>query len=99
MAALSERLEPVIMPRPSRRWMAQVFIALLAVALLAWYFMRQTLPREIRIATGAPHGMYSEFAHALGDEISRKSGRPVKLIETGGSVENRTLLADGKADL
>lgn len=65
------------------------FAAVLAIAsILFWSVKRDRLPRAIRIAAGASHGLYFEFADQLGSRLEKDAGRPVHPITTRGSVEN-----------
>lgn len=82
-----------------RVWMAWAMAGVLVLSLAFWYFARDRLPPEIRIATGAPGGLYYQCAGRLGEALTRHTGRPVKLVETKGSAENAELLASGGADI
>jgi TRAP transporter TAXI family solute receptor len=89
----------VPLPGPVRKWVYFAMIGVLVTSILAWWLTRDRLPAEIRIATAAPGGLYHRVGTLLGDEISRRTGRPVRLVATKGSVENRELLLKGGVDL
>src|SRR6516162_2923562 len=72
----------------------------IAVAcVVTWYWSRQTLPREIRIAAGQHDGLYHVFAQDLAKRLRGRCGRPVRVIETAGTEANVELLRAGGADL
>jgi TRAP transporter TAXI family solute receptor len=72
----------------------------IAVAcVVTWYWSRQTLPREIRIAAGQHDGLYHMFAQNLAERLRGRCGRPVRVIETAGTEANVELLRDGGAEL
>ncbi|HYF50962.1 MAG TPA: TAXI family TRAP transporter solute-binding subunit [Planctomycetota bacterium] len=89
------------MPLPGsvRKWVYFAMVGVLITSVVAWWFTRDRLPPEIRIATAAQGGLYHHVGTLLGDEISRRTGRPVRLISTNGSIENRELLLKGGVDL
>lgn len=82
--------------RRSSRW---VILTVVVALVAAWYYSSGSLPREIRIATSPDGGLYHEIARLLKPAIEERTGRPVKLITTLGSVENREMLSSGEADL
>lgn len=74
-------------------------LAVLVLSLVVWYVTRDTLPPTIRLAAGRRGGLYDKFARALAVRLEKRTGRPVRVIETNGAMENRQLLRAGKADL
>ncbi|MBA4065873.1 MAG: hypothetical protein C0501_19570 [Isosphaera sp.] len=69
------------------------------VCAVVWYAIRPGLPSEIRIAAGQPGGLYHSFAVDYGRRLEERTGRPVRVLETGGSGDNARLLREGGADL
>jgi TRAP transporter TAXI family solute receptor len=59
----------------------------------------ETLPAEISIAGGVPGGMYAKFADRLATSLSEQTARPVQVMATGGSIDNRDRLVSGEANL
>ncbi len=82
-----------------RKWMGWIMASVLVLSLIGWYVTRETLPREIRIASASEGGLYHRFALALGQAIEKRTGRKVTVRPTLGSVENRKLLLSGEVDL
>lgn len=82
----------------SRTWV-RLSLLLLAITACVYFAVRQSLPKEIRIATAAHGGLYAQFAERLGTCITQRTGRAVKIIESKGTIENRELLLARKADL
>ncbi len=86
------------------RWLA-AFALLLAMAAVAvfyalnWYHSRETLPPEIRIASGKDGGLYHTLAQHFARRLEERTGRPVRVLETVGSEENIGHLHDGSAEL
>lgn len=76
------------------------FMAFVVVAsILAWYLTLDTLPRTIRIATAEEGGLYHSLGRALATELEPRTGREVQLVPSRGSVANRTLLKEGRAEV
>jgi len=48
-----------------RRGLEWVMVGVLVVSVVAWYATRDTLPRQIRIATGAKGGQYYKLGEHL----------------------------------
>ena len=90
-------------PKPNLRWVKRAVV--LACLVVLPYLVHQVyvswtgLPAKIRIATGTVGGRYRAVADAIGKEISARSGVPVEMIETRGSIENLALLEQGKLEL
>ncbi|MCP4656737.1 MAG: TAXI family TRAP transporter solute-binding subunit [bacterium] len=83
-------------------WRTLVGVALVVAVVgsaVAWYLNRDRLPTTIRIATASPGSLYHRFAEVLEPYLERQTGHPVELLVTGGSIENRRLLAAGHAHL
>lgn len=83
----------------ARKWLAIVPIAAIVISVAVWLTTRDTLPRKIRLATAKENGLYHAFGEALRASLERRTGRPVEIIETKGSVENLTLALAGEADV
>ena len=64
-----------------------------------WFLRRERLPEEIRIAAGPPGSLHHTFASAFGVKLEKKTGKKTVVLETAGAVDNRTLLANGQAEL
>jgi len=77
-----------------------VAIGMLAVIIcsLAWYLTRDTLPTKVRIATSPEGGLYSRVGASLKPILEEQLGRPVEIVHTRGSVENRRKLLAGEVD-
>jgi len=73
--------------------------AVVVTSVVLWYLKRNPLPDEIRIATAARGGLYYRFADALSPYLQRQGSRPVVLLETEGSCDNRIRLLNDDADL
>jgi len=78
-----------------------VFVAnaVIVACVVLWYTSRETLPPEIRIATGKKGGLYDELAQEFAERLRQRTGRPVRVIETAGTEANIALLRAGKAEL
>jgi len=89
--------------KPNRRWVVRVVV--LACLVVLPYLVHQVyvswtgLPAKIRIATGTAGGRYRAVADALGEELAARSGVPVEMVETRGSIENLDLLEQGQLEL
>ncbi len=80
-----------------RKWFAWAMLVLLIISVAVWYFTRDTLPREIIIATAVPGGMYDEVGKDLAEILAARTGHPVTARTTAGSPENADLLRKRKA--
>lgn len=74
-------------------------LAVLLASVAFWYVSRDRLPATIRIATSPEGGLYQRVGQSLKLTLEQKFERPVVLIPTAGSVENRRKLIAGEADL
>lgn len=87
----------------SSLWIKRVIILICLVALpylVHQFYVDWTgYPEKIRIATGTAGGRYRAVADALGNEIASRSGVPVEMLETRGSVENIERLQRGELEL
>ncbi|MFB4277813.1 MULTISPECIES: TAXI family TRAP transporter solute-binding subunit [unclassified Nonomuraea] len=52
---------------------------------------------ELRLATGLAGGPYGQFGDRLAEEL-RRGGLRVRVLRTAASVQNLTMMADGRAD-
>ncbi|MHC4731362.1 MAG: TAXI family TRAP transporter solute-binding subunit, partial [Planctomycetota bacterium] len=75
----------------SVRW---ILLGAVIAAIVIWFVTRETLPREIRIATG-----YYSFGKRLQEHLAARTGRKVVLVPSQGSGENRELLRKGAVHL
>ncbi len=70
------------------------------LALMSWFGGRVKAgpPRSVTLAAGPKGGAYFRFAQQYAAKLAVK-GLDVKVLETGGSLENLRLLREGKADI
>ncbi|TMR18383.1 TAXI family TRAP transporter solute-binding subunit [Nonomuraea zeae] len=54
-------------------------------------------PRELRLATGLAGGPYGALGDRLAEEL-RREGIGVRVLRTAASVQNLTMMTDGRAD-
>jgi TRAP transporter TAXI family solute receptor len=87
------------MPKLTRVLIALAALVVLVVCVVAWYTSRETLPPEVRVAAGKKDGLYDTFAQQFAKHLQKRTGRPVRVIETPGTEVNVGLLRDGGADL
>ncbi|MEM1178296.1 MAG: TAXI family TRAP transporter solute-binding subunit [Acidobacteriota bacterium] len=75
-------------------------IVLLGIAAFAYTFskLEPPAPRELTLAAGGPNGAYFAFAHRYADYLAAHDFE-LKVLETGGSLDNLTRLESGEADL
>lgn len=74
-------------------------LGVVVVSIITWFATRESLPREIRLATAKSGGLYSEFATKLKPYLEQRTGSSVILQTTQGSVENVDLLRRGEVQL
>lgn len=79
--------------------MVIVPLTLFVGSVAIWLFTKERLPKTLRIATAKQGGLYHEFGEALAKSLTRRSGVSVQVIPTDGSVQNRTMLLGGQADI
>ena len=75
-----------------RRWLGFVMLGVVVVSIITWFAARETMPREITLATAKAGGLYAEFAAKLKPYIEERTGSSVIVQTTQGSVENVDLL-------
>ena len=64
-----------------------------------WWTTRDSIPKEIRIATAYRGGLYHRFATVFAERLREETGRKVTLVESRGSGDNVRLLENGEAEL
>lgn len=78
----------------------EITFILVAIALLfIWLGTRETLPREIRIASGVEGGQYSQFAKFFAKPLGEITNRKIFVLRSEGSNHNYQLLKNGDVDL
>ena len=82
-----------------RRWLGFVMLGVVVVSIMTWFATRESMPREIRLATAKSGGLYAEFATNFKPYLEESTGSSVKLQTTQGSVENLELLRRGEVQL
>jgi TRAP transporter TAXI family solute receptor len=87
------------MPKLSHVMVVVAAAAVVVGCGVTWYWSRETLPPEIRIAAGQHYGLYQELAQDLAERLRARCGRPVRVIETAGTEANVELLRNGGAEL
>ncbi|MDB5390365.1 MAG: pknB 9 [Planctomycetaceae bacterium] len=86
------------------KWIGRALLLVLALLLAtvalrtAWMAMDDGMPREIRMATGKPAGMYHFYSETLQQALQAR-GRKVVLRSTEGTVDNAELVHDKQAEL
>jgi len=76
-------------------------IAILTLAVgfaLAYQFVEPSPPQHLTLAAGSKTGAYYAYGQRYASILARE-GITLDVVETGGSVDNIALLADGKADV
>ena len=77
-------------------------LALSAAAVIGsalWILRARPQPTTLRLATGAPDGVYHRLGHGLRDAVAGHASLALQLRETAGSRENIDLLERGEVDL
>lgn len=82
-----------------RKWFAWLMVAVLIVSLLAWFFLRDTLPPVIRIGTAVKGGLYYEEGERMAEALGRRTSHEIEIVPTSGSQENGNLLRNGEIDV
>ncbi len=85
-----------------RRLVGAVALALTVALLAACTDEDTSWPAEqdtIVIATGNPAGVYAGYGEQIGRAIERRTGAEVRVLPSGGSIDNLQHLAAGEADL
>ena len=73
--------------------------AILLVMLLSVSAAASATPPPLRFCSGGEGGFYESLATSIGNTIAKQDGGEVKVINTGGSVENSEKLKDGACDI
>lgn len=81
-----------------RRWGSWILIIALFFGVVYWGVKYTESSSEIKIATAGRGGFYFKFGTILKKQIEKNSDLTVRILETKGSVNNRSLLLSGKAD-
>lgn len=68
-----------------------ILVALTAVIVAAWHYLKPAPPKHVVIATGPKQGVYYAMGKKYADYFAR-NGIELEVRETGGSVENFKLL-------
>lgn len=74
-----------------------LFIVLLGFA-VTYQFIEPAPPSKLILAAGSKGGAYLKFA-AEYKQLLAQDGVSLEILETAGSIENLSLLTDGKADI
>jgi hypothetical protein len=73
--------------------------ALMLAVLLSVSAVASAAPPTLRFCTGGEGGFYESLGTSIGNTIAKQDGGEVKVINTGGSVENAEKLKDGVCDI
>ncbi|WP_296187836.1 TAXI family TRAP transporter solute-binding subunit [Pseudomonas sp. UBA1879] len=73
--------------------------ALLLAVLLSVSAAASAAPPTLRFCTGGEGGFYESLGTSIGNTIAKQDSGEVKIINTGGSVENAEKLKDGTCDI
>ena len=68
-------------------------------SLIAWFFQRETFPRQIRIATGVPEGLYHKVGSTIRESLEKRISSSIEVLGTEGSEQNFEKLVAGEVDL
>lgn len=82
-----------------QRWIAFGMIIIFLISISTWLTTRDRIPETIRIAAAQKGGLYYKFAESIKPYLEKKTGMRVEVLATNGSMQNRQLLLDNKADL
>ena len=82
-----------------RKWLGFVMLGVVVVSIISWFATRESLPREITLATAKSGGLYSQFARKLTPYLEERTGSSLTIQTTQGSVENVELLRRGEVHL
>ncbi|HKJ88809.1 MAG TPA: TAXI family TRAP transporter solute-binding subunit, partial [Gammaproteobacteria bacterium] len=82
-----------------RSWIGWAIVAVSALSLLTWGYMQASQDKVVQIATAGKGGYYYQFGTILKRNIEKETDYKVELLETKGSVDNRSKLLKGKADM
>ncbi len=81
-----------------RKWGSWIVIIILFIAVVYFGSIYTESTSEIRIATAGRGGFYFKFGTILKKHIEKNTDYTVRILETKGSVDNRSYLLSGKAD-
>lgn len=81
-----------------RKWWSWILLITLFFGVVYWGVKYTDSSSEIKIATAGRGGFYFKFGTILKKQIEKNSDLTVRILETKGSVHNRSLLLSGKAD-
>lgn len=79
--------------------MRKISFGFLSVAAVLMCGQAMAAPPTLRFCSGGEGGFYEQIATAIGQTITRLDGGELKVINTGGSVENAEKLKDGTCDI
>ncbi|MFA9460243.1 TAXI family TRAP transporter solute-binding subunit [Thiohalorhabdus methylotrophus] len=82
-----------------RSWIGWAIVAVSALSLLTWGYMRANQDRVVQVATAGKGGYYYQFGTILKRHVEKATEYQVELLETKGSVDNRSKLLKGQADM
>ncbi len=71
----------------------------LVASLVTWLWQRETLPGQIRIATGTPEGLYHKVGSTIRESLEKRIPSSIEVLGTEGSEQNFEKLVAGEADL
>ena len=60
---------------------------------------RQRIPAQIELAGGLEGGVYDDLSKQLGDRLTKLTGSSVKVLASGGSIDNHQRLVSDEVDL
>ena len=76
-----------------------VVVGVVIACVVVWWVTSETLPREIRIATGEEGGLYHTVGLRLKEHLEARTDSKVVLVRTKGSLENGERLRQRSVDL
>jgi TRAP transporter TAXI family solute receptor len=80
-------------------WLGWLAILCIGVAIIYWGHLKNSQPQTLRIATASKGGYYHQFGLTLKQQIEKHTAYKVEILATEGSVDNRSRLLSGNADL
>ena len=85
--------------RVLRKWFAWLMVVVLVASLVTWFFLRDTLPRVIRIGTAVQGGLYYEEGERLAEALGQRTSHEIQVVSTSGSQDNCDRLRAGDIDV
>ncbi len=82
-----------------RRWGAWLVIAAAIGVAAYWGYQHTQPPKVIRLATAGKTGYYYKFGTILKEYVEKNTDYQVEVLVTKGTVDNRSRLLSGEADL